>query len=179
MPETNPLDSALRRRLLIFLLMGGGCVIALAAGLLLRNYADSLRIPKAKADSRAMQTTVNDMATTLSRLKGLLPVQLTVRTGEGRIYALLDDLRVRYRSADVKVEAVQDSGVELVMPVRINFKGITYSGLVQEVGYLQSLRFPFFEITEVTLGGGQGAGSVTCAINGALHIFKSPAQAKK
>lgn len=179
MPETNPLGSALRRRLIIFLVLGGCCVIALAAGLLLRKYAGSLSMPKGKAESRAMQTTVNEMETSLKRLKGLLPVQLTVRAGEERIYAVLDALRVRYRNADIKVEGLQERGDELVMPVRINFKGITYSALVQEIGYLQSLRFPFFEITDLTLGGDQGAGSVTCGINGTLQTFKPPAQANK
>lgn len=179
MPEFNPLDSVLRRRLILFLVLGGCCVIALAAGLLFRKYSNSLRMPKGKASSAAMQNTVNDMEISLKRLRELLPIQLTVRAGEERIYAQLDALRVRYRSADIKVEALQERGDELVMPVRIDFKGITYSALVQEVGYLQSLRFPFFEITELTLGGGQVAGSVTGGINGSLHIFKPPSQTKK
>ncbi len=178
MPETNPLERALRRKLVLFLVLGGGCVIALAAGLLLRKYSDSLRMPKAKFESRAMQTTVNDMETSLLRLRELLPIQLTVRAGEERIYALLDALRVRYRSADMKVEALQVRGDELVMPVQINFKEITYSALAQEVGYLQSLRFPFFEITELTLVGGRSSGLVSCGVNGSLHIFKPPAPAK-
>ena len=178
MPETNPLENALRRKLILFLVLGGCCIIALAAGLLLRKYADSLRMPKGKAESRAMQTTVNDMETSLKRLRELLPLQLTVRVGEQRIYSLLDALRIRYRGTDIKVDALQETGDDLVMTVRLNFKGITYSALAQEVSYLQSLRFPFFEITDMTLGGGQIAGTVSCAITGALHIFKLPAPAK-
>lgn len=178
MPETNPLDSALRRKLAIFLVLGVCCIIALAAGLVLKKYALSLQMPKGKADSRAMQTTVNNMETSLKRFRELLPLQLTVRAGEERIYAQLDALRVRYRSADIKVDALQERGDELVIAVRLNFNGIAYSALTEEVSYLQSLRFPFFEITDMTLGGGPVSGKVSCAINGALHIFKPPAQAK-
>ena len=178
MPETNPLDSALRRKLIIFLVLGGCCIISLAAGLVIRKYALSLKMPKGKADSAAMQATVNNMETSLKRFRELLPLQLTVRAGEERIYAQLDALRIRYRSADIKVDALQERGDELVITVWLNFNGITYSALAQEVSYLQSLRFPFFEITDMTLGGGPVPGTVSCAINGALHIFKPPAQAK-
>lgn len=125
-----------------------------------------------------MQTTVNDMETSLKLIRELLPIQPTVRFGEERIYALLDSLRVRYPSAVIQVEALQESGDELVIPVRINFRELTYSSLVQEIGYLESLRFPFFEFKELTLVGGQRAGSVSCGITGALQIFK-PSQAKQ
>lgn len=178
MPETNQLNIAIRRKMIIFLALGGCCLIALAAGLVLRKYAVSLKMPKSNAESQGMQTTVNNMDASLVRLRDQLPLQLTVRTGEQRIYALLDALRTRYRSADIKVDALQETGNELIMPVRLNLNGFTYSAVAQEVSYLQSLRFPFYEITEISLGGGQNAGQVSCAITGALHIFKPPAQAK-
>lgn len=178
MSETNPLDSAIRRKLIIFLVLGGCCAIALAVGLILGKYAQSLQMPKGKADSMVMQKTVNDMETSLKKFRELLPLQLNVRAGEERIYAQLDALRVRYRHADIKVDALQERGDELVITVRLNFKEIAYSALAQEISYLQSLRFPFFEIADMTLGGGPVSGTVSCAINGALHIFKPPAQAK-
>jgi hypothetical protein len=176
MQETHPLNVALRRKLILFLVLGACCVFVLAAYLLLRKEAGSLRMSKGKTDSsKAMLSTVNEMESSLKRLRELLPLQLTVRIGEERIYALLDALRIRYRSAEIKVETLQERGDELVMPVRINLRGLTYDALTREVGYLQSLRFPFFEITEIALGPGQSAGLVSGDINGALRIFKPSA----
>ena len=63
----------------------------------------------------------------------------------------LDDLKSKAGSAEIAVTNIEDKGADLQLSVTIRAPLKDYTSLVNFVGYLQSLKFPFFGITGIKI----------------------------
>jgi hypothetical protein len=90
----------------------------------------------------------------------------------------LDDLKIRMDDADITITKIEDKGSEVQLPVTIKSPLRDYTAMVNQVGYLQSLRFPFFAISGVKISKSGEKANVQTAfeITGALKYPKTGLQ---
>jgi len=75
------------------------------------------------------------------------------------------------KGADITVTNFADKAGEITLPVNIRIPVDDYAVLVNNIGYLQSLNFPYLAVNNIVIvkvGGPSGA--IICKIDGSLRM---------
>ncbi len=168
-------DGRLTRAIIYY--MVAGLILALVASsvILCVKYRDSLAVTvrtlqQARLNLMQVRDVTHSVESSLSGIKAVLPPRMLSRLPEEVLLEGLDDLKERIKGADITVANIETKGDEINLPVQIKYGIRDYTDFVNKIGYLQSLRFPFFSITNISLA--QGPDKVLCEIKGSLRMPK-------
>jgi hypothetical protein len=161
-------------------------ILTLSGAILMKKYTDSLyatfdRLQEFNVQHIKVRAAIDDIEKTTARLKSLLPQTASGQLIEEPMLIALDDLKTKAGTAEITVANIEDKGADIQLPVTIRSPLKDYTSLVHFVGYLQSLKFPFFGITGIKIQKSEDTTSTmtTFEIKGALKYPKtsSPTQA--
>lgn len=165
----------LKRAILCYMIAGLVFVMTASTIVLAIKYRDSLAetvntLQKARLNLVQVRDTSRAVDSALSGIKAVLPPRLLSIPPEEMLLAGLDDLKARMKGSEISVANIERKNDEISLQVQIRSSMTDYTGFVNSVGYLQSLQFPFFSITNISLT--QGPDKVLCEIKGSLRMPK-------
>ncbi|MCL4455998.1 MAG: hypothetical protein M1147_02640 [Nitrospirae bacterium] len=154
-------------------------LIAVVSGIIVaKKYGDSAfatlkSLQTAKQNVFSMREAIEDIDKTIAEAKMILPDAFNKKTAEELMYIRIDELKSRFRDAEVSITNIEYKGNEISMPVGIKANKMKdYTAFVNNIGYLQSLKFPFFFISSVAVFQSQDKTSVSYEIKGTLKTLK-------
>ncbi len=173
----------LRKLSYYYILSGVLFALIVSGGIIAKKYAKSLYETSDKLQEfniqyiKIINATV-DSERASQTIKALLPPGFDTRLPAEFILILLDDLKSRMGDANITITKIEDRKDEVQLPVTIKSPLKDYTAFVNQVGYLQSLRFPFFAISSVKISKTIDKGTVqaTFEITGALKYPKAGLQ---
>ncbi len=155
-------------------------LITLSGAILMKKYVDSLyatldKLQEFNIKYIKVRSATDDIEKSLLRLKSLLSVDFAEQSIEEHMLMTLDDLKTKAGSSEIVVANIEDKGADLQLPLTVRSPLKDYSSFVNFVGYLQSLKFPFFGITGIKIQRSDDpAASVTSfELKGALKFPKA------
>jgi len=155
-PTGTELKRRFRRLLFTFGLSGIVLMATLSGALVMKRYIDSLyatfdKLQEFNIQYIKVRAAVDHIDKSLTRLKSMLPVDSPGQVKEEHMLIALDDLKTKAGSSEITVANIEDKGTDLQLPVIIRSPLKDYTSFANFVGYLQSLKFPFFGITGITI----------------------------
>ena len=122
-----------------------------------------------------VRASVDDIEKSLTRLKSMMPRDFSGQSKQEYMLMALDDLKSKAGSSEITVANIEDKGADLQLSVVIRAPLKDYTSFVNFVGYLQSLKFPFFGITEINIkrSDDQTTSATSFEIKGALKFPKT------
>lgn len=150
-------------------------VIICSADILCAKYRDSLAVAvntlqKARLNLIQVRDANRLVDSSLSGIKAVVPPGVFSNPPEIALLERVDDMKGRIKGAEILVQNMEQKGAEISLPVQIKSDLRDYTDFVNTVGYLESLRFPFFSITGVSLTESQD--KVLYEIKGSLRMPK-------
>jgi len=142
----------IRKSFFIFALGGIFLLVTLSAAIVMKKYVDSLyatldRLQEFNVQYIKVRAAIDDIEKLSKRLKSMLPGDSSGQSKEEHMLMALDDLKSKAGPSELVVANIEDKGVDLQLAVTIRAPMKDYTSFVNFVGYLQSLKFPFFGIT--------------------------------
>jgi hypothetical protein len=160
METMRPMLSETKRRqrklFVTYGLSGIMLVLALSGAILTKKYTDSLyatfdRLQEFNVQYIKVRAAVDDIEKSTARFKTLLPQDSSRRSVEEIMLMTLDDIKAKAGAAEIAVTNIEDKGIDIQLPVTIRSPLKDYTSFVNYIGYLQSLKFPFFGLTGVKI----------------------------
>jgi hypothetical protein len=151
-PEFAESRGRLRKLYFIYGLSVIILLVTLSGAILIKKYTDSLyatldRLQEFNVQYIKVLGANHDIDRSVTSLKAMMPQGPSSRSGEEHMLMALDDLKLRAGSAEIVVTNIEDKGAELQLPVVIRGPLKDYTSMVNFIGYLQSLKFPFYAIS--------------------------------
>ena len=169
-----------RKRLFVYGLSGIIMLITLSGAIAMKKYVESLYATLDKLQEFNIQyikvrASVDDIEKSLTRLKSMLPRDFSGQSKQEYMLMALDDLKSKAGSSEITVANIEDKGADLQLSVVIRAPLKDYTSFVNFVGYLQSLKFPFFSITDIKIqrSDDQTASATSFELKGALKFPKT------
>lgn len=173
-------DSGLKKLLFLYAVSGTLFLITLGGVIVLKKYGDSLSntvnmLQTAKQNLVRIKESHKDIAETIAEVKSIVPKDAAARSSEESIFIGIDELKSRLKNAEVSVTSIEYKGDEVSLPVsiKVSAAGENYAAVVNVVGYLQSMSFPFFSTGGLSLSISQDKTAVLYDIKGTLKTFKT------
>lgn len=143
-----------------------------------KKYGDSIfatlkSLQMAEQNIFGMKEAIEDIDKAVAEAKMMMPDAFNKKTAEELMYIRISELKSRFRDAEVNITDIEYKGNEISMPVGIKANKMKdYTVFVNNIGWLQSLKFPFFSISSVAIFQSQDKTSVSYEIKGALRTLK-------
>ncbi|MEW6740732.1 MAG: hypothetical protein ACOYU2_00075 [Nitrospirota bacterium] len=174
----------MKRSLSYYIISGMLFLMVLTGVIISKRYSDSLsntqkKLQTARMNLVSMKDAQVDMEKTIADLKAIVPSDFASRTPEEHIFIGLDELKFRMKNAEIVVTNMEYKGDEVSLPVTIKSSisgkaaGKDYALFMNDIGYLQSMGFPFFYIGSISMVQSQDRASVSYEIKGALKTLKT------
>lgn len=146
----------MKRLFICYAISGLLFVIILSGAVALNGYKTSVldtlnKLHTVRANLAIMEGAINDMDITISEAERAIPHDLKIKTPERLIFTALDKLKARMYLAEIRVSPIVINEVKVSLPVVIRAEMKNYTALVNNVGYLEALRFPFFSIDDISI----------------------------
>jgi len=151
-PEFAESKERLRKLYFIYGLSVIILLVTLSGAILIKKYTDSLyatldRLQEFNVQYIKVLGANHDIDRSLTSLKAMMPQGPSSQSGEEHMLVALDDLKLKAGSAEIVVTNIEDKGAELQLSVVIRGPLKDYTSMVNFIGYLQSLKFPFYAIS--------------------------------
>lgn len=166
--------------LICYLTSGLLLVVVIIFNIAMQNYNSSLqetlsKFPRIKANLIRMETASADTDLLLAHIKSFIPLDFKESTPEKKIFIALDAMTSRLRNSEISIKNIHEEGDVISLPVVINGILITYPDFVNTLGYMMSLKFPFYEIGVIDLTRKEikDGHKITYQIEGKLRMPKS------
>lgn len=119
-----------------------------------------------------MESTVKDMVKVMRQIDAGLPSDYYSKSHREIILSAIGDIKAAIRRAEVTLIDFEKKEGEVLLPVIIKFPVKNYTTMTKNIGYLQSLRFPHFQINYITVTVPEGEGELrtVCEIKGSLKM---------
>jgi len=174
----KPVSDVRLKRAILYYMMAGLVFVMVASSIILGiKYRDSLAetvntLRNARLNLIQVRDTSHAVESSLSGIKAVLPPRVLSRLPEEVLLEGIDDFKEKMKGNEITVpnSNMVRQGDEISLPVQIKLGSGDYTDLVNTIGYLQSLQFPFFGITNISLS--KGPDKVLCEIRGSLHMPK-------
>jgi hypothetical protein len=149
-------DSKLHRLLVYYVLAGLFFLVSLASAVMVHKYSDSLadtvdKLLSLKVSLIKIKAAAGDVKRSTAFLKAAVPARFFDDPPERSILVGLDAVRIRMKGDEVTTSELLYKENEVNLPVMIRGNLRDYSNLVNNVGYLQAMRFPFFSIMSLSI----------------------------
>jgi len=173
----------LKKLFVYYIVSGIIFTLILSCAIMIKKYTISLyetydRLLEFNIRYLKIKGAIKDVDESIKTIKMLLPANLDAHSPEEFILITLDDLKSRMDKAYVTVTNIEDKGNEIQLPVNIKGPLRDYTTMVNQVGYLQSLKFPFFAINGIKISKSdvQAKSLTTFEIAGVLKFPKTGPQ---
>lgn len=174
------MEGILKRLFIYYIISGILFLIALTGVVISKKYSDSLydtlnKLQAVKLNIIRMKDAEDYIIQTISEARSVVPSDLGARSPEECIFISLDELKSRIKNADISVTNMEYKGDEVSLPVTIKATvvGKDYASFVNNLGYLQSLSFPFFSISNISISQSEDKTAVLYEIKGTLKTLKT------
>ena len=142
-------DITVKRLFLYYVVSGLIFAFSLSAIIISKKYSNSLsntlyELQRCKINSFKMRDAINDMEIIASTMGKLIPNDSSTKKPEIQISAKLDELKSRITEAEITVANMEYKEDGISLPVNIKAPMEDYTAFVNNISYLQSLKFPFF-----------------------------------
>jgi len=151
-------QSMLARPLKIHLVAGVFCSLVFLTFLLLEKYnahleSETEKLSIVQTNFDQMIKTVDQIDLTLDKVRAVLPADYEERSNRELMFMALDEMRSVLKGADIMVsDFVENPELkEIRIPINIFVPLKTYRAMLENTGYLQSLKFPFLTINGIRI----------------------------
>ncbi len=169
----------IRKSFFIFGLSGILLLVTLSGAIVMKKYVESLyatldRLQEFNVQYIKVRAAIEDIEKSSIRIKSMLPEDSSGQSKEEHMLMALDDLKSKAGPSEIVVANIEDKGADLQLAVTIRAPMKDYTSFVNFVGYLQSLKFPFFGITgmKIQRSDDPNARVISFEIKGALKFPK-------
>jgi len=169
--------SELKRTVTLHLIAGITLGIIIVSVTLLTKYENSLldtirKLELIRINALRMKQTAMDIDSVIKGINNLLPPYYYSKSHKEGILLALDAIKMTIKGADITVTNFADKAGEITLPVNIRIPVDDYAVLVNNVGYLQSLNFPYLAINNIVIAkaGGPSGAIIICKIDGSLRM---------
>jgi hypothetical protein len=155
-PTSTETKGRIRKSLFIFGLSGILLLATLSGAIVMKKYVESLyatldRLQEFNIQYIKVRAAIDDIEKSSIRLKSMLPEDSSGQSKEEHMLIALDDLKSKAGPSEIVVTNIEDKGADLQLAVTIRALMKDYTSFVNFVGYLQSLKFPFFGIMGIKI----------------------------
>lgn len=125
-----------------------------------------------RTNALKVEQAVIDTDSAMRKIDGLLPSYYHSRSHKEIMLLALDGIKTAIKGADITVTNFDERGGEIILPVNISIPVDSYLHLVSNIGYLQSMNFPFFAIKNIVIekAAGKPSDAILCKIEGSLRM---------
>ncbi|MBI4690727.1 MAG: hypothetical protein HY754_10760 [Nitrospirae bacterium] len=165
------------RRLFCYYVLSGLFFLTMISGVIIstryeRFLSDILKeLEKGRQNLFVMRGAIADMDIAIAGVNKVISPDIILETPETQLLTGLDELKSKMKKAEITVTAFQYKGDEVNLPVVIKATLENYTDFVNAVGYLQSQRFPVFDISNILLSQSQDK-TVSYEIRGDIRALK-------
>src|SRR3989304_1087539 len=150
------MDMTVKKLFLYYIVSGFILAFSLSAVMISKKYSNSLsstlyELQRCKINLFKMQDAINDMEIVASTMGELIPSDSSTRTPEIQISIKLDELKSRIFEAEITVANIEYTENAISLPVYIKAPIKDYSDFVNNISYLQSLKYPVFSINSISI----------------------------
>ena len=137
----------------------------------LESETEKLTIVQTNFDQ--MIKAVDQIDFTLDKIKTVLPTDYEEKSNRELLFISLDEMRKGLKGADIMIsDFVENPALkEIQIPINIFLPLKSYRAMLENVGYLQSLKFPFLTISGLRIEKTESRGTIY-NINSILRIPK-------
>ena len=160
--------------------------VCLSSAILFDKYHESLqetvdKLYKLKGGFSRVDMAIKEINAWLPDISATIPSDIFRESSEKYLYIGLDEVQMRVGNADISLAVLENKDDELRLPVVITGPLADYQRFVSNVGYLESMRFPFFAFTNLSVSRQEkeGANVVLYEIQGVLTVPKAGKQPDK
>jgi hypothetical protein len=176
----------LRRLYLTYGLSAIILLVTMSGAILIKKYTDSLyatfdRLQEFNVQYIKVRAAIDDVDKSLDRFKAMMQRDSSGQTIEESMLVALDDLKLKAGSAEIAVTNIEDKGTELQLSVVIRGPLKDFTWMVNFIGYLQSMKFPFFGISDAKMQRAEdpATNTISFEIKGVMKHPKSPSSARE
>ncbi|MEW6162907.1 MAG: hypothetical protein AB1606_06315 [Nitrospirota bacterium] len=168
--------SELKRTITFHLIAGITLSIIIVSVTLLTKYENSLldtirKFELIRINALRMKQTIMDIDSVIKWINNLLPPYYYSKSHKESMLLALDNIKMTIKGADITVTNFGDKAGEITLPVNISIPVDDYAVLVNNVGYLQSLNFPYLVVNNIVIAkAGGSSGAIICKIDGSLRM---------
>ncbi len=173
----NRVDITVKKLFLYYIVSGLIFALSLSAIIISKKYSNSLsnalyELQRCKINLFKMRDAINDMEIIASTMGELIPNDSSAKKPEIQISMKLDELKSRITEAEITVANMEYKEDEISLPVNIKAPMKDYTAFVNNISYLQSLKFPVFSLNSISIAQLQSkeALSPLYEINGAFRL---------
>ncbi len=168
----------LKTPLLCYLISGLLLAFVITFGNAIKKHNRSLqealsKFSRIKTNLTRMEAATTDMNLLLSRIKNYIPPDFKESSSQKKIFIALDSLKYRMKKAKIAILNFEDGGDVISLPINITGKSNSYSDIVNAIGDIMSLKFPFYEINNIILSENKESAGFSYKISGKLHSPKN------
>jgi hypothetical protein len=150
------MDSNLRKYFFYYAMSGLCAALAVSGIILSQKYINVLSTALNQyeilhVNKLAMMRADQDIKTAITYIKSIMPYYENQETMEDMIAIALDKIVSRLKGADVSAANFESKENEINLLVTIKGKISDYKTFINDIGYLQSQRSPFFFINQLEL----------------------------
>lgn len=149
--------------------------IILLSVLMLNKYENSMvdtvsRFELIKTNTLKMKHSAEDIESGIRHIESLLPDDLYTRSLQELIFLALDDIKTAFKRSEVTVTNFDEKMGTVSLPISIKIPTDSYAMLINNIGYLQSLKFPYYTIRSIVITKSQVMPEFICTIDGFLKM---------
>jgi hypothetical protein len=151
------MDRKLKRLLAFYIAAATCCATIVCLGIVADRYAASLMetfdvYQTLKINKANMKNSIKTMDVAMARLRAEVPEDFSKEAVESSILLTFDDLKSRLKGCQIAIGGLEHKDGAISLPVNIQGILTNYRVFLNNLGALQALNFPFFAISEVSLG---------------------------
>ena len=169
--------SELKRTVTLHLIAGITLGIIIVSVTLLTKYEYSLldtirKFELIRINALRMKQTAMDIDSVIKGINNLLPPYYYSKSHKEGILLALDDIKMNIKGANITITDFAPKEGEITLPLNISIPVDDYAVLVNNIGYLQSLNFPYLAINNIVIAkaGGPSGAIIICKIDGSLRM---------
>jgi hypothetical protein len=153
-------DRKLKRLFISYIVVSVIFLAVIVLCIVVREYADSLNetskgLQSFRANIARIKDTTIDMKQSVETINTTISPDYFSNSSEKQLLMGLDVLKTTMKNDAVMVTEFLYTDAEINLPVNIRGVMSSYSSLVNDIGKLQSLKFPFFFIKSITIKKGE------------------------
>jgi hypothetical protein len=150
------MDTHLKRWFVAYAASALCCAIIVSAGVLVNRYAaaqlETFNVYQTLLVNKSnMKNAIKNMDVAIAQIRSEIPGDLGREALQADILVAFDDLKSRFKNCQVAIAGFQRHEDEISLPVTIRGPVTNYHKFLDDIGYLQERKFPFFFIAEIAV----------------------------
>jgi Tfp pilus assembly protein PilO len=151
-----PMDARLRTLLSRYALSAILAMVLVSGAIITESYITSLgdtlnKFQTLKINSVKMKDASRKEGETIASVRSIFRSYAKGEATEGTILTAIDSVKSHMKNADIMVDNFERKGNETTLPVTLTGMVHDYTAFINDIGYLQSLISPFFNINSVSI----------------------------